>query len=94
MDEAGGKSRDIYATVSAGGSFGCSSLQQEIGLGQARSIRTIEITWPVTGKVQTFKNVEMDRILKIREGDPVPVVVNLRRIDLSPQSPQGSPSGR
>jgi hypothetical protein len=75
--------RDIYATVTTGGSFGASSLQQEIGLGQATSIHEIEISWPTTGKVQIFKDVEMDQMLKIQEGDPVPVSVKLKPFDLS-----------
>ncbi len=61
--------RDIYATVSTGGSFGASSLQQEIGLGQATEIKSIEIFWPVTGKTQTFSNLAMDEFLRIREGE-------------------------
>jgi hypothetical protein len=79
-------SRDIYATVTTGGSFGASSLQQEIGLGQATSIREIEIFWPVSGKVQVFKNVEMDQTLKIREGEPVPISMKLELLDLSPET--------
>ncbi len=72
---AGGR-RDIYVTAGTGGSFGSSSLQQEIGLGQATAIQTIEITWPATGKMQIFKDVAMEQVYKIREGDsnmiPVP----------------------
>ena len=34
--------RDIYAVVSSGGSFGGSSLQQEIGLGDAHAIRQLK----------------------------------------------------
>jgi len=78
------ESRDIYATVTTGGSFGASSLQQEIGLRQATSIRAIEITWPSTGKIQIFKNAEMDQRLKIREDDPVPIPLKLKRFELPP----------
>ncbi len=60
--------RDIYATVSTGGSFGSSSLRQEIGLGNAHAIERIEITWPKTGKKQIFRNVKMDQPVKIVEG--------------------------
>ena len=73
--------RDVYATVSTGGSFGGSSLQQEIGLGEATSIDFIEISWP-SGKTQLFKDIAMDQMLKIREGDRAPVPVKLRRVDL------------
>ena len=76
--------RDIYATVSTGGSFGSSSLQQEIGLGEAQSIRKIVVTWPVTGKTQTFRDIKIDQILKIREGDADPTPVKLKHLDLSP----------
>lgn len=78
--------RHIYATVSTGGSFGSSSLQQEIGLGQASSIQAVEVNWPVTGQVQIFKNLTMDRTYKIREGEPTALQVAVKRIDLSPEA--------
>jgi hypothetical protein len=62
--------REIHATVSSGSSFGGSTLQQEIGLGQAMRIRNVEITWPTTGEQQVFENVALDRAFEIREGDP------------------------
>jgi hypothetical protein len=80
---AGNAERDIYATVTTGGSFGASSLQQEIGLGQATAIRAIKITWPKTGKIQVFKNIAIDQIIKIREGDSVPIPVTLKRFGSS-----------
>lgn len=61
--------RAIYKTVSTGGSFGCSPLRQEIGLGQAVSIKSVEITWPVTGKVQVVQSLNMDQFYKVREGE-------------------------
>jgi hypothetical protein len=78
-------SRDVYVTVTTGGSFGASSLQQEIGLGQAASIREVEITWPTTGKSQVYKDVAMDQVYKVREGDPVLIPVALKQFDLSPE---------
>lgn len=75
--------RDIFATVSSGGSFGGSSLQQEIGLGNAKAIRQIEITWPASGSKQVFRNVAMDQILKIREDSKTPVPVRLKKLDLA-----------
>ena len=85
--------RDIYATVSTGGSFGSSSLQQEIGLGQARSIQSIEITWPATGKVQAFEKVQMNQILRIVEGQTDPIPVAVKPIELkgsASKDPHGS----
>ncbi|PYV18321.1 MAG: hypothetical protein DMG07_04175 [Acidobacteria bacterium] len=75
-------SRDIYTVVSTGGSFGSSSLQQEIGLGRARAIRAIEVTWPASRTTQTFRDVAMDQFLKIREGDADPVPLRRGRVRL------------
>ena len=38
--------REIHATVGTGGSFGSSTLQQEIGLGDATMIRQPTVEWP------------------------------------------------
>lgn len=51
--------RTIHKVVTSGGSFGSSSLQKEIGLGDATSINRIEVFWPASGKNQTFENVPM-----------------------------------
>ncbi|MCH8903834.1 MAG: CRTAC1 family protein [Bacteroidetes bacterium] len=64
-----GSSRDIYNTVGTGGSFGSSSVRQEIGLGKALMINEIEVFWPVTGKKQIFMDVEVGKCYKIKEGD-------------------------
>jgi len=63
-------SRDIYAVVGSGGSFGGNSLQQEIGLGRATAIETIEVGWPTTGEKQIFRDAALDRIYRIVEGNP------------------------
>jgi hypothetical protein len=64
-----GKNRDIYSTVNSGGSFGANSLQQEIGLGQADSVITIEVWWPASAIRQNFKHVEMNQFYLIEEGN-------------------------
>ena len=40
--------------------------------------------WPTTGQIQVFDNLAMDRTYKIREGDPSPLPVELRRFGLAP----------
>ena len=74
--------REIYATVSSGGSFGGSSLQQEIGLGQGTVIRTLAITWPVTGNTDVYADLDVNGVYRIREGDPTPTPVTLEPFDL------------
>jgi hypothetical protein len=59
--------REIHATVGAISSFGGSSLAQEIGLGKAEAIESIEITWPVTGRKQILKGPRVDQFLRVRE---------------------------
>ena len=59
--------RTIHRTVNTGASFGSSPLRQQIGLGNAESIKSIEIFWPTTGKSQRIPGVPMDGYYKIEE---------------------------
>jgi len=71
-----GKAREIFSTVSSGGSFGASSLRPHIGLGKAGAIDLLEIRWPGSGTVQQFKGpFRADRTYEIREGEPEMKVV-------------------
>ncbi len=72
--------RDIYKTVNSGGSFGCSPLRQEIGLGDATAISGVEIFWPTTGKRQILKGLERDQCYHVWEGEVEAQVWNLKRI--------------
>ena len=64
-----GKTRSIYRRVSSGGSFGCNPLRQNIGLGNATRIESIEVYWPTSDLTQRFLDVEMDQSIEIVEGD-------------------------
>ena len=61
--------RSVYRDVNSGGSFGSNPLEQHIGIGQATVIDSIEIKWPVTGKVQVFKKMPVDVHIKMKEGN-------------------------
>jgi hypothetical protein len=74
------KERDIYTYVGSTGTFGASSLQQEIGLGQAERIISLEVLWPTSGIKQIFTNVPLDRFLEIEEGAKEFRVVERRKI--------------
>ncbi len=76
--------RRIYAEVSSGGSFGASSLRQEIGLGTGTRIDELAVTWPGGRTRQVFRDVAVDQFIEIEEGvDTVRVVerpaIELRR---------------
>jgi hypothetical protein len=60
----------FYREVGSGGAWGASPLAQEIGLGNAKQIETIEIYWPASKTTQTFKNVPMDEFIEIEESNP------------------------
>jgi hypothetical protein len=64
-----GKRRSIYRHVNSGGSFGANPLRQTLGLGRATALEQIEVFWPASGATQRFAKVEMDRIIRIVEGE-------------------------
>jgi hypothetical protein len=76
--------RAIYATVGSGGSFGASSLRQEIGLGKAKKIVSVTISWPGGKKPQVFKSLKLDRFYRIRQGDSKPRQLNFKTFELVP----------
>lgn len=57
----------LYATVSTGGSFGASSLRQELGIGKSEVIEQLKITWP-SGLVQEFEEVRINSFYEVEEG--------------------------
>jgi hypothetical protein len=67
---AKGALRKIYNTVGTGGSFGASSLRQEIGLGDAQSIESVEIKWAKPGVPSTVvQNVQPNSMIVVTEGN-------------------------
>jgi hypothetical protein len=78
IQEEGGAERTIYRTVTTGGSFGANPLRQQIGLGKAKMVQRMEVTWPVTGKTQVFTEVAANRFYAIRENQTSPRDLNLK----------------
>ncbi len=60
--------RSIHVAVNTGGSFGSSSLQQEIGLGNATAITAIHVRWPGSGTQQTLPGPPLDGSYRLIEG--------------------------
>jgi hypothetical protein len=67
VEEAGGARRAIHRTVTSGGSFGASPLEQHVGLGKALRIVEVEIRWPASGTRQVFADVAKNQVIEIRE---------------------------
>ena len=72
-----GERRAVHQTVSTGGSFGASSLQQEIGLGRTDRIDELRITWPNRERsTDVYTDLPVNRHYRIVEGgDAVPIQV-------------------
>ncbi|MEZ5330992.1 MAG: CRTAC1 family protein [Thermoanaerobaculia bacterium] len=58
--------RSVHTTVGTGGSFGSSSLQAELGLGDATAVAAITVRWP-GGDPQTLPAVPLDAVYRIRQ---------------------------
>ena len=67
--ENGGASRTIARTVTSGGSFGASPLEQHIGLGADARISAIEVWWPTSNTRQRFTRVDKNQAIEITEGN-------------------------
>ena len=60
--------RTIYYTINTGGSFGSNSLEAEIGLGTAKKIKQLNITWP-NSENQIIRNLQVNKKYLITEGE-------------------------
>lgn len=72
----------VHRHVSPGSSFGSNPLAQNIGLGSAKKVATLEVHWPTSGTTQVFHNLDVRQAIEITEfdenvkqvaWDPVPV---------------------
>ncbi len=75
----GGKPRSIWRWVWPSGSFGGSGFRQEIGLGKAEKIVSVELYWPKTDRTQKLTGFELDSFYKIREDSKAPEKLSRRR---------------
>jgi hypothetical protein len=71
--------REIHRVVGTGASFGCNPLRQEIGLGDATSVDSVEILWPVSKKRQELKGLKLDARYDISEDSETPKPFTLKR---------------
>ncbi len=85
----GEQRRSIHRVAGTGGSFGSSSLQQEIGLGEAEAIESVTVVWPGSGLEQTFAEVELDGFYRATEGQEELSKLELPVIRLASRQPAG-----
>jgi hypothetical protein len=82
--EEEGQTRSIYRWVNSGGSFGGNPLRNQIGVGRAAHIASLEIYWPKTDTTQLFEGLPVNCIIRVTEGSEAYAVTNLRPADFSP----------
>ena len=70
--------REIHRTVCTGGSFGSSTLRQEIGVGKARVVKRVEVYWPVSRSTQVLTDLDVNHAYRIREDATTPVRMELK----------------
>jgi len=71
--------REIHRAAGSVSSFGGSPRRQEIGLGAATRIRSLEIAWPASGLRNTIDDPPLDARIRVVEGEP-----SFERLELRP----------
>jgi len=67
--EEDGITRHVHEMVTSGASFGGNSLQLEMGMGQAKAIKLLTVTWPnKKSDKQVFQNVAVNSAYHLKEG--------------------------
>jgi hypothetical protein len=74
--------RAIHRAVGSVSSFGGSPARQEIGLGDATSIESVEIWWPASGTRQVLKGLDLDAFYRVVEGEESAGKLDVKRIKL------------
>ncbi len=82
VERPSGATRTIHATVSSGASFGAQPFRQQVGLGDATRIVSLEIDWPTTGATQRFEDVPLDRAFRVVEDADELAPITLPRFSL------------
>jgi hypothetical protein len=84
-----GKTRSIYRWVNSGGSFGCNSLRQQIGVGKATRVKRLEVFWPKSNETQVFDDLPTNGIARVTEGAQKYVETDLRPAEFAQPRPGG-----
>ncbi|HLE83428.1 MAG TPA: CRTAC1 family protein [Thermoanaerobaculia bacterium] len=84
--------RSIHRVVGTGGSFGGSTLRQQIGLGEATAIDGVVVRWPGSGTVQVLDDLELDRAYRVVEGEAAARPLTLPRLVFPAEGERGPQS--
>ena len=64
--------RTIHRTVGPGASFGSQTLRVHVGLGDASGVSRVDVRWPGSGAVQTFRGLAPNAHYRLRESSATP----------------------
>ena len=90
LEDAAGVQRELHRAVGSLSSFGGSPRRQEIGLGQAPKIKSLEVLWPTSKKRQLFEGLEPNRSYLIKEAAQEPIEVPRRPFKIPLDAEAGS----
>lgn len=91
----GQSARSVYRTVSSGGSFGASPLEQHIGLGHGAEILSLEILWPDGSMTpQRFTNLRPNQAIEIKQFSDHYIALKRRPYHLGGASREPSPEAK
>ena len=75
--EEDGSVHEIHHLIGTGGSFGANPLAPQLGLGDAVAVELVELTWPATNEVQSWRGLAPDKAYRLREGEAEAIEVPL-----------------
>lgn len=79
--------RELHRVVSGGGNFGSNPFRQDIGLGDATDITSVEILWPGSNTRQKVTGLELNHSYRIVEGQSNAQAVPLHPVKLERSKP-------
>jgi tetratricopeptide (TPR) repeat protein len=82
LPKPGGGVESRHRIITCGSSYGGNPFPLTIGLGQARSVVALEVSWPTSRTRQVFHDVPVDRAIEITEGRDTFRVLEARPIPL------------
>ncbi|HKI20718.1 MAG TPA: CRTAC1 family protein, partial [Isosphaeraceae bacterium] len=88
---ADGATRSIFRVIGNNGSFGGNPLVELVGLGDAKSVARLTVSWPTSKTSQTFQSIAADQAITITEGIDAYKVLDQRPL---PSPVRASWSGR
>jgi hypothetical protein len=79
--------RELHRQVCSGGNFGSNPLRQEIGLGDATSIVSVDVRWPGSDTRQSLTGLQLNHSYEVREGEATPKELTLHPVRLDAHGP-------